>query len=217
MVDFGFFRKERPYYELVGSRLRPGDISTHFYRSCVPMIDEQGKLYDYLSEARKRGVIFDVGHGGGSLVFRNAVPAVAQGFYPDSISTDLHTGSMNAGMMDMPTTMSKLLVMGMPLKDVILASTHRPASIIGHPELGTLSAGAPADIAAFKLMEGDFGYVDASGGTIHGRQRLFCEATVRAGNVVFDWNGRAGADYKTMGPEYGVREGEFIVRPPKRK
>lgn len=217
MVDFGFFRKERPYYELVGQRLRPGDISTHFYRSCVPMVDESGKLYDYLGEARKRGVIFDVGHGGGSLVFRNAVPAVAAGFYPDAISTDLHTGSMNAGMMDMPTTMSKFLVMGMPLKEVILASTHRPARIIGHPELGTLTVGAPADIAAFRLLEGDFGYIDASGGALRGKQRLMCELTVRAGAIVWDWNGRGGVDYRTMGPEYGVREGEFIVRPPQKK
>jgi dihydroorotase len=97
MVDFGFFRKERPYYKLVGERLRPGDISTHCYRASVPWVDKNGKLYSYLSEARARGVKFDVGHGGGSFTFRNAVPAIRLGFWPDSISTDLHTGSMDAG------------------------------------------------------------------------------------------------------------------------
>ena len=217
MVDFGIFRQERPYWQLVAERLRPGDISTHCYRSGVPMIDENGKLYDYLPEARRRGVIFDIGHGGGSFVFRNAVPAVALGWYPDSISTDLHTGSMNIGMMDMPTTMSKFLVLGMPLGDVILASTNRAAKIIGHPELGTLSVGAPGDVAAFRMMEGDFQYLDSSGGMIRARQRLFCELTVRAGRVVWDWNARAGVDYKTLGPTYGVRENEVIVPPPKRK
>jgi dihydroorotase len=217
MVDFGFFRKERPYWMLVTEKLRPGDISTHFYRSCVPFVDEDGKLYPYLSEARKRGVIFDVGHGGGSLVFRNAVPAIAQGFYPDSISTDLHTGSMNGAMMDMPTTMSKFLALGMPLKDVIKASTQRPGEIVSHPEVGHLTVGAEADIAAWKILDGDFGYADASGGTIRGRQRLQCELTLRAGKVAWDYNARNGTDYKTMGPAYGVREGEFIVPPPKKK
>jgi dihydroorotase len=217
MVDFGFFRKERPYYELVTQKLRPGDISTHFYRSCVPFIDEDGKLYPYLSDARKRGVKFDVGHGGGSLVFRNAVPAIAQGFYPDSISTDLHTGSMNGAMMDMPTTMSKFLAMGMPLKDVIATSTYKPGEIVGHPEVGHLSIGSDADIAAWRILEGDFGYADASGGKLSGHQRLLCELTLRAGNVVWDYNARNAVDYKTLGPAYGVREGEFIVPPPKKK
>ncbi|MGH9672600.1 MAG: amidohydrolase/deacetylase family metallohydrolase, partial [Bryobacteraceae bacterium] len=111
MVDFGYFLRERPYWQLVTQRLRKGDISTHCFRGPVPWVDAQSKLYPYLGEARRRGVIFDVGHGGGSFVFRNAAPAIAQGFHPDTVSTDLHTGSMNAGMMDMPTTMSKCLAM----------------------------------------------------------------------------------------------------------
>jgi dihydroorotase len=216
MVDFGFFKQERPFYELVGSRLRPGDIATHAYRSCVPWVDESGKLYSYLGEARKRGVVFDVGHGGGSLVFRNAVPAVAQGFYPDTISTDLHTGSMNGAMMDLPTTMAKFLALGMPLRQVIAASTHRPAEVIGHPEHGHLTVGAGADVAAWRLAEGDYGFADASGGTIRGKQRLECELTLRAGRVAWDRNARAGTDYRRLGPTYGVREGEFIVPPPKK-
>jgi dihydroorotase len=216
MVDFGFFRKERPFYELAGSRLRPGDIATHAYRSGVPWVDENGKLYGYLGAARKRGVIFDVGHGGGSLVFRNAVPAVEQGFWPDTISTDLHTGSMNAAMMDLPTTMAKFLALGMPLKEVVAAATHKPAAVIGHPEHGHLTVGAAADVAAWRLAEGDYGFADTSGGTIRGKQRLECELTLRAGRIAWDRNARGGADYRKLGASYGVREGEYIVPPPKR-
>ena len=217
MVDFGFFRAERPYYKLVGERLRPGDISTHMYRATVPYVDTNGKLYPYLFEARKRGVKFDVGHGGGSFVFRNAAPAIAQGFYPDTISTDLHTGSMNAAMQDMPTTMSKFLAMGMPLKEVILRSTWNPAQTIKHTELGHLSVGAIADIAAFRLLEGSFGYRDASNGTLNGKQRLFCELTLKDGRVEWDWNSRSGQPYQKLGPSYGNRPGVDIVVPPPSK
>jgi len=217
MVDFGYFLRERPYYQLVTEHLRPGDISTHCYRSGVPFLDENGKLLDYLGQARKRGVKFDVGHGGGSFVFRNAAPAVAQGFYPDTISTDLHTGSMNAGMQDMPTTMSKFLNLGMPLGEIIMRSTWMPATIINRPQHGHLSVGADADIAVLRLGEGDFGFADSSGGTIRGRQRLLCEMTLLAGTVVWDWNARAGTDYRQMGPDYGLRPGlDFLVPPPKR-
>src|ERR1700685_3675745 len=127
MVDFGTFRPQRPYEELVSNKLRPGDISTHMYLDDVPMLDAQGKVQPYLFEARKRGVIFDVGHGGGSFLFRQAVPAMRQGFGPDSISTDLHISGMNAGMKDMLNVMSKFLNMGMPLDEVILRSTWTPA------------------------------------------------------------------------------------------
>src|SRR5438105_1280018 len=94
MVDFATFRPERPFQDLVLKHLRPGDIYTHQYLSAVPMLDENGKLLPYLFEARKRGIIFDVGHGRGSFSFRQAVPAMQQGFPPDSISTDLHVESM---------------------------------------------------------------------------------------------------------------------------
>jgi len=198
----------------VTEKLRPGDISTHAYRAPAPWVDEQGKLYAYLSDARKRGVLFDVGHGGGSFAWRNAVPAVKQGFYPDSISTDLHTGSMNGSMMDMPTTMSKFLAMGMGLKDVVARSTWKPAQMIHHEELGHLTVGAEANVAAFRVIEGEWVYLDSDKGAYPGKQRLSCELTVRAGKVVWDWNGRTGVDYRTLGPAYGVRAGEAIVRPP---
>lgn len=216
MVDFGYFRVERPYYKLVTERLRPGDISTHMFRGPVPYVDANGQLLDYLKEARARGVLFDVGHGGGSFVFRNAVPAVQQGFYPDSISTDLHTGSMNGAMMDMPTMMSKFLAMGVPLNDVIRQSTVNPAKAIQHPELGHLSPGAEADIAVLRVMEGRFGYADGSRGTIAGGRRLICEMTLKGGRVVWDWNARTGTDYRKMSSDYGIRDVDKIILPPKK-
>ncbi len=215
MVDFGYFLPQRPYWQLVTERLRPGDASTHCFRAPVPWVDANGKLYPYLAKARRRGVKFDVGHGGGSFTFRNAAPAIRQGFYPDTISTDLHTGSMNGAMIDMPTTMSKFLAMGMPLKEVVRASTWTPAQWIQRLELGHLGVDAEADVAVWDLMKGEFGFVDHAGGQIKGRERLFCELTLRAGKVAWDWNGRAGKDYRTLAPEYGVRPGkDTIVAPP---
>lgn len=214
MVDFGWFRAERPFWKLVDEMLRPGDIATHAFRAPVPWLDTDGKLYDYLGRARERGVKFDVGHGGGSFAFRNAVPAVAQGFWPDSISTDLHTLSMNMGMIDMPTTMSKFLAMGMPLREVVRRSTVLPARMINQPQLGHLSVGALADVAAWRVMEGDFGFNDSDKGQLRGRRRLLCELTLLGGEVVWDWNGRTGTDYRKLAPDYGVRPGEVIVPPP---
>ncbi len=199
MVDFGVFRPERPYEELVTRKLRPGDISTHMYIDFIPMLDANGKVFSYLFEARKRGVVFDVGHGGGSFVFSHAVPAVQQGFVPDSISTDLHVGSMNAGMKDMTNVMSKFLNLGMSLEDVILRSTWNPANEIKHAELGQLSVGSPADVALLREEKGKFGFVDSLGGRMEGRRKLQCELTIRNGVVVWDLNGISRLDWKTSG------------------
>ncbi len=216
MVDFGYFHIERPYWQLVTERLRPGDISTHMFRGPVPYVGPDGKLLDYLTRARARGVKFDVGHGGGSFVFRNAVPAVKAGFYPDSISTDQHTGSMNAQMMDMPTTMSKMLALGIPLTEVIRESTWNPAQLIKHPELGHLSVGAPADVAVWNLLKGDFGFADFAGGGLRASERLSCELTLRDGKIVWNWNARGAVDWKTLPSTYGVRpKVDQIVLPPK--
>jgi dihydroorotase len=216
MVDFGYFHIERPYWQLVTERLRPGDISTHMFRGPVPFVGPDGKLLEYLTRARARGVKFDVGHGGGSFVFRNAVPAVKLGFYPDSISTDQHTGSMNGQMMDMPTTMSKMLALGIPLTEVIRESTWNPAQLIKHPELGHLSVGAPADVAVWNLMKGDFGFADFAGGGLRASERFSCELTLREGKVVWNWNARGAVDWKTLPSNYGVRpKVDQIVLPPK--
>ena len=202
MVDFGDFRPERPYQELVTKKLRPGDISTHMYLDAVPMLDDSGKVQSYLFEARKRGVIFDVGHGAGSFLFRQAVPAVQQGFVPDSISTDLHISSMNAGMKNMLNVMSKFLNIGMPLDDVIARSTWNPAREIKHEEVGNLSVGAPADIAVLRLEHGSFGFVDVYGARMRGSQKLVCELTIREGKVVYDLNGITREDWDKLGAKY---------------
>ena len=214
MIDFGLFPRERPYYELVTQRMAPGDISTHMFLGDVPWLDENGQVLSYLHEARKRGIVFDVGHGGGSFYWRNAVPAIEQGFYPDSISTDLHTKNMNEDMMDMVTVMSKFLVMGMPLEEVIRESTINPAREIGHEELGHLSVGAVADVAGLKILEGDFGYTDVASGLFRGTQRITCELTLQDGIVRWDWNGRIGVDYRELDPLYGVRNPEGLIMPP---
>jgi dihydroorotase len=202
MVDFGYFLPERPYSRMVTEILRPGDISTHCFRWPAPLLDTAGKPAEFLLQARKRGVKFDVGHGGGSFHFRIAEPLVKVGFYPDSISTDMHTQSMNHAMQDMPTTMSKFLAMGMPLAEVIRASTMNPATEIRRPELGQIRVGAEADISVFRLEKGDFGFADVVGGRIQGSQRLACEMTLRAGRVVFDANARAAVPWRTGNLKY---------------
>lgn len=219
MVDFGYFLPERPYWKLLDEKLRPGDIATHAYRGPVPWVDAQGRLLDYLKQARTRGIVFDVGHGGGSFTFRNAAPSVAQGFYPDTISTDLHTGSMNEGMQDMPATMSKFLAMGMPLDAVVRASTWRAAQVIQREQdLGHLSAGALADVAVWKLHQGEFGFGDAYGARFEGKQRLQCELTLKDGKIVWNLNARGGKDYRKLPANYGVRpKVDQIVPPPARR
>lgn len=196
MVDFATFRPERPFQELVLKHLRPGDIYTHTYLSVVPMLDENGKLLPYLFEARKRGIIFDVGHGGGSFSWRQAIPAMHQGFPPDSISTDLHVDSMNAGMKDMLNLLSKFLNMGMSMDDLIACATSHPAREIHHEEVGHLSVGSPADVAVLRLVEGDFGFVDSANLRMHGTQRLIGEMTLRDGKVVWDLNGMNSEDWE---------------------
>jgi dihydroorotase len=195
MVDFATFRPERPFQDLVLKHLRPGDIYTHQYLRVVPMLDAQGRVLPYLFEARKRGIIFDVGHGGGSFSFAQAVPAVKQGFIPDSISTDLHIESMNAGMKSMLNVMSKFLNMGMSLDDVIACSTWHPARQIHHEELGHLTVGAVADVAVLRLVHGNFGFVDSAGLRLRGDQKLVGELTLRAGKIVWDLNGVSAEDW----------------------
>ncbi len=199
MIDFGEFRPERPFQELVLKKLRPGDIYTHAFYVPVPMLDEKGRLLPYLFEARKRGVLFDVGHGGAAFEFRQAVPAVQQGFPPDSISTDVHSGSINAGMKDQLNVMSKFLNMGMPLDDVIYRSTWNPARIIHREQLGHLSAGALADIAVLRVEKGQFAFVDSWGARMDGAQRLTGELTVASGRVVYDLNGTTRERWDRLG------------------
>ena len=199
MVDFGSARV-RTIAELFTRYFRPGDIYTHAYAGGGrgELID--GKVNPAIFAAQKKGIIFDIGHGGGSFVFRTAVQAFKEGFYPDSLSTDLHTGSMNAGMKDIVNLMSKFLALGMPLKDVVVRSTWNPAREIKLEQLGHLTVGAPADIAVLRLEKGQFGFVDQRGGRLAGTQRLGCELTMRDGAVVYDLNGLASEPWEKMPP-----------------
>jgi dihydroorotase len=202
MVDFGINQPERPLSELVTKKLRPGDIYTHLYSGLRNEQLESGKVNPALWEGRKHGVIFDVGHGGGSFLWRIAVPAMKEGFIPDSISTDLHIGSMNAGMKDMLNVMDKFLAMGMSVDDVILRSTWNPAREIKREELGHLSSGAVADITVFRLEKGSFGFVDMHGARLRGTQKLNCELTLREGKVVYDLNGITRPDWDKLPRDY---------------
>ncbi len=192
MIDFGGSEPELPLETLFLEKLRPGDIFTHTYAHVdgrVPIVGDDGKVRPFAFAAQKRGIIFDVGHGGGSFVFEQAIPALKQGFKPNSISTDLHTGSMNGGMKDIANVMSKFLNLGMPVKEVIQCVTWNPAQYIKKPELGHLSEGAAADISVLNIREGKFGFIDTRGLRIDGTRKLECELTIREGKVVWDLNG----------------------------
>ena len=202
MVDFGSNLPERPIGELLTKKLRPGDIYTHVHSGNRIEQDPSGKVSSALWEGRKRGVFFDVGHGGGSFLWRVAAPAVKEGFLPDSISTDLHIGSMNAGMKDMLNVMDKFLATGVSLEDVILRSTWNPAREIKHEELGHLSVGALADLTVLRLEKGNYGFVDMYGARQRGTQKLTCELTLRDGKVVYDLNGLTRPDWDTLPKDY---------------
>jgi len=202
MVDFGRVFPEKSLAELLTKKLRRGDIYTHVYSGLRGELDPSGRANPALFEGRKRGVIFDVGHGGGSFTWRVAVPIVEEGFLPDSLSTDLHTGSMNAGMKDMLNIMSKFLALGMSLDDVILRSTWNPAREIKQEQLGNLSAGSPADVAVLGLETGTYGYLDVYGARLRGTRKLTCEMTLRDGKVVYELNGLSRPDWTTLPKGY---------------
>jgi dihydroorotase len=192
MIDFGGSNPELSIEKLFMEKLRPGDIFTHTYahvKGRIPIVDDKGKVKDFAFRAQQRGIKFDVGHGGGSFLFEQAIPAMKQGFKPNSISTDLHTGSMNGGMKDIINVMSKFINMNMPLHEVIATVTWNPAKIINRTDLGHLSVGAVADVTIMNLRKGDFGFIDTGGKKMKGDKKLECELTIKDGKVVYDLNG----------------------------
>ena len=192
----------RPNNEMLLEHLRPGDMTTHCYGFDKPMIDASDKVKPYFFEARKRGVKFDVGHGGGSFSFRIAKAAIEQGFPPDTVSTDMHRPSIMSNQATMPETMTKLLALGMALPDIVERSTWAPAQTIGHPELGNLGQSAHADIAVLEITEGDFGLTDNGSGrrVFKTNKRIVCQMTIKDGQVVWDKNGRSRDDWSTTPP-----------------
>ncbi len=198
MVDFGRINAVRNINALFLDHLRPGDIFTHCYSGHREEVLENDTLNPAMVAGRKRGIIFDLGHGGGSFYWYVAVPAYAAHFYPDSISSDLHINSMNAGMKDMTNLMSKIMSLGSSLQDVVRMSTWSAAKEIRRPLLGNLDVGAPADVAVLRLDKGNFGFVDSAGARRPGNQLLVCELTLRDGKTVWDLNGRASQDWKNF-------------------
>jgi dihydroorotase len=200
-VMFDFWpRPDRSYAELILKKMRPGDIHTHVFAQQFPILLPDGKINPILAQARARGVIFDVGHGAGSFWFRNAVPAVKQGFIPDSMSTDLHSG--NFTVLSMTNVMSKFLAMGVPLQDIVRRSTVNPAQEIHRPELGTLSVGKEADIAVLEQLNGSFGYIDCGLARMDAKVKLVARLTVRAGRIVYDPSGLSMVEWEKARPQY---------------
>lgn len=202
MVDFWPRPPERPYPDLILKMLRPGDIHTHVFAQQFPVLAADGRVNDYMFAARERGVIFDLGHGAGSFWFRKAVPALRGGFPPDTLSTDLHMANVNGPVVDLAWTLSKFLCMGMPLGEVIWRATARPAEVIGRADLGRLNPGSEADVAVFRLREGDFSFSDCGRARLRGRFKLECALTLRAGEVVYDPGGLSMPDWEQAPAPY---------------
>jgi dihydroorotase len=212
MVDFGRITPERNIDTLFLDKLRPGDIFTHCFSGHREELLESGKLNPAMREGRKRGIIFDIGYGSGSFFWYVAVPAYREGFYPDSISTDLHSGSMNGGAKDMTTIMSSILSLGSSFAEVVRMSTWAPAQEIHRPELGNLSVGSEADVAVLRLEKGRFGLLDSALARKMASERILCELTVRKGEVVWDLNGLASPDWES----FTYKKGPFFKAAEKR-
>ena len=171
-----------PSYEEVLERLRPGDVLTHAFRPFPNApIDHQGKIKDAVLGARQRGVKFDIGHGKGSFAFKTARGMLANGFYPDTISSDVHALCINGPAFDQVTTLSKFLCMGMPLPDVVAATTVNAAMALKRPELGTLKVGSIGDATILSVRSGEFDYVDVVGEHMTGDKRIFSDGVVIGG------------------------------------
>lgn len=186
-------RASRPFSEMMLEHMKPGDGVTHCYALGKPMIGNDGKVKPHYWEARERGIHMDVGHGNNSFSFSMAAPALEQGFPPDTISTDLHRMSLHTSQATQPEVMSKFLALGMPLADIVEASTWAPAQKINRLELGHLTPGAPADVSVLEYVERPCGLTD-SGPTgyrvMPADGRLVNQITIMGGSVRFDRDGR---------------------------
>ena len=191
-----------PMYSLEDqlNKMRSGDIMTHAFENVserMTVVDEQGKVRPFVLAAQKRGVLFDIGHGGGGFWFNQAVPSFKQGLWPNSFGTDEHRTSMNSGMKTMLNVMSKYLNMGMGIPDIIARGSWNAAKSIKRDDLGNLSVGSVADIAVLSVNTGKFGFVDSGNNKINGDRKFEAELTVRAGKIIWDLNGLSAKSMAT--------------------
>jgi dihydroorotase len=207
MVDDKIFTNAgRTSREKLLDKMRPGDMHTHMYNDRqVEIISRfNSRVQEYAIAARKRGVLFDLGHGAGSFLWPVAAAAARQGFWPDTISTDLHTSSIMGPQSDMPNCISKMMALGMPFNEAIAKSTAAPAKAIHRfPEIGTLGVGQIADVAVLSLEDDVFAYTDSWGKKMLAKKRLSAVMTIRAGKLVFDAEGRGYPEWTSAG-EYEV-------------
>ena len=186
-----------PSYEDVIGIMRPGDILTHAFRPFPNTpANAQGKVKSEVIAARKRGVIFDIGHGKGSFAFKTARDMLANGFKPDTISSDVHALCINGPAFDQVTTLSKFLCMGMPLSEVIAASTVNAAMAMKRPELGSLKVGSVGDATLLTVRDGKFDYVDVVGEHLEGDKRIVSEGVVIGGKW---WHSSKGGMFEGRG------------------
>src|SRR5215510_7016874 len=185
-----------PSYEEVIDMLRPGDVLTHAFRPFPNSpATHQGTVKKNVLEARKRGVKFDIGHGKGSFAFKTARAMLANGFYPDTISSDVHTLCIEGPAFDQVTTLSKFLCMGMPLSDVIAASTVNAAMALKRPELGSFKTGCAGDATILTVKDGQFDYVDVVGEHMTGDKRILSEGVVINGRW---WHPNDSSKFKKL-------------------
>ena len=185
-----------PSYEEVVSLLRPGDVLTHAFRPFPNSpATAQGTVKKVVLEARERGVFFDIGHGKGSFAFKTARAMLANGFYPDTISSDVHILCINGPAFDQVTTMSKFLCMGMPLSDVVAASTVNAAMALRRPELGSLKPGSVGDATLISIQDGKFDYVDVVGEHLTGDRKIVSEGVVIGGRW---WHPQESPKFKRL-------------------
>lgn len=191
MIDFGSNQSPLSIRELFLKHMRPGDIFTHCFadlKGREPIVDTgTKKLKPFVWEARKRGILYDVGYGGISFSFSQAIPAIKAAFYPNTISTDMHAGNKYK-MKDILDIMSEFLALGMNLRDVIGTVTSNPARVIKHEELGNISNGAIADVTMLRILNNHFEFHDHTGYKISGTKKFLCEMTIRNGRIVYRAN-----------------------------
>ena len=169
-----------PTIEQVFGLMRPGDILTHcFTGHNMRIVDDRGLLLECAARARDAGVVLDIGHGAGSFSFDTARSLIGAGYLPDVISSDIHQLSVNGPLFDLPTCLRKFLALGMSFEDVVRAATVRPAAVMRKDnEVGVIRVGAAADIALFRLVEGNFPFYDVFMNRLDGKQLLVNQLTI---------------------------------------